>query len=174
MRGAAGLVAVPPSILSVSRTIPAGMGSNLDLRMEGDMKIKTKIVNLAAIPLILVVCIMNASSYWTGLSLLEQEQAQMEKDLLQEKQQLLDRYLKLAESAIAKNYTAEDTPANREAVKSILRDLRYAEGLRRAELEFRLTGSLARLICLKQSHSRRHELDNRPRIRRADVSLFLD
>ena len=91
------------------------------------MKIKTKIVNLAAIPLILVVCIMNASSYWTGLSLLEQEQAQMEKDLLQEKQQLLDRYLKLAESAIAKNYTAEDTPANREAVKSILRDLRYAE-----------------------------------------------
>ena len=91
------------------------------------MKIKTKIVNLAAIPLILVVCIMNASSYWTGLSLLEQEQAQMEKTLLQEKQQLLDRYLKLAESAIAKNYTAEDTPANREAVKSILRDLRYAE-----------------------------------------------
>lgn len=91
------------------------------------MKIKTKIVNLAAIPLILVVCIMNASSYWTGLSLLEQEQAQMEKDLLQGKQQLLDQYLKLAQSAIAKTYAAEDTPANREAVKSILRDLRYAE-----------------------------------------------
>ncbi len=91
------------------------------------MKIKTKIVNLAAIPLILVVCIMNASSYWTGLSLLEQEQAQMEKELLQQKQQLLDRYLKLAESAIAKSYAAEDSPANREAVKSILRDLRYAE-----------------------------------------------
>ena len=91
------------------------------------MKIKTKIVNLAAIPLILVVCIMNASSYWTGLSLLEQEQAQMEKELLQQKQQLLDRYLKLAESAIAKTYAAEDSPANREAVKSILRDLRYAE-----------------------------------------------
>ena len=91
------------------------------------MKIKTKIVNLAAIPLILVVCIMNASSYWTGLSLLEQEQAQMEKDLLQRRQQLLDQYLKLAQSAIAKTYAAEDTPANREAVKSILRDLRYAE-----------------------------------------------
>ncbi|MEZ7860803.1 MAG: methyl-accepting chemotaxis protein [Aeromonadaceae bacterium] len=91
------------------------------------MKIKTKIVNLAAIPLILVVCIMNASSYWTGLSLLEQEQAQMEKDLLQGRQQLLDQYLKLAQSAIAKTYAAEDTPANREAVKSILRDLRYAE-----------------------------------------------
>ena len=91
------------------------------------MKIKTKIVNLAAIPLILVVCIMNASSYWTGLGLLEQEQAQMEKDLLQGRQQLLDQYLKLAQSAIAKTYAAEDTPANREAVKSILRDLRYAE-----------------------------------------------
>ncbi len=91
------------------------------------MKIKTKIVNLAAIPLILVVCIMNASSYWAGLSLLEQEQAQMEKDLLQGRQQLLDQYLKLAQSAIAKTYAAEDTPANREAVKSILRDLRYAE-----------------------------------------------
>ncbi len=91
------------------------------------MKIKTTLVNLAAIPLILVVCIMNASSYWTGLSLLEQEQAQMEKDLLQGRQQLLDQYLKLAQSAIAKTYAAEDTPANREAVKSILRDLRYAE-----------------------------------------------
>ena len=91
------------------------------------MKIKTKIVNLAAIPLILVVCIMNASSYWAGLSLLEQEQAQMEKDLLQGRQQLLDQYLKLAQGAIAKTYAAEDTPANREAVKSILRDLRYAE-----------------------------------------------
>src|SRR5574344_1856557 len=90
------------------------------------MKKKTKIVNLAAIPLILVVCIMNASSYWTGLSLLEQEQAQMEKDLLQGRQQLLDQYLKLAQSAIAKTYAAEDTPANREAVKAILRDLRYA------------------------------------------------
>ena len=45
------------------------------------MKIKTKIVNLAAIPLILMVCIMNASSYWTGLSLLEEEQALMEKNL---------------------------------------------------------------------------------------------
>ena len=69
---------------------------------------------------------MNASSYWAGLSLLEQEQAQMEKDLLQGRQQLLDQYLKLAQSAIAKTYAAEDTPANREAVKSILRDLRYA------------------------------------------------
>ena len=34
MRGAAGPVAVPPSILSVSRTILAGMGSSLGLRME--------------------------------------------------------------------------------------------------------------------------------------------
>lgn len=50
-----------------------------------------------------------------------------EKDLLQGRQQLLDQYLKLAQSAIAKTYAAEDTPANREAVKSILRDLRYAE-----------------------------------------------
>ncbi len=90
------------------------------------MKIKTKIVNLAAIPLILMVFIMNASSYWTGLSLLEDEQVLMEKNLLQQKQQLLGQYLALAESAIAKNYAAEDTPANREAVKSILRDLRYA------------------------------------------------
>lgn len=90
------------------------------------MKIKTKIVNLAAIPLILMVCIINASSYWTGLSLLEDEQVLMEKNLLQQKQQLLGQYLALAESAIAKSYTAEDTPANRETVKSILRDLRYA------------------------------------------------
>ncbi len=50
------------------------------------MKIKTKIVNLAAIPLILMVCIINASSYWTGLSLLEDEQVLMEKNLLQQKQ----------------------------------------------------------------------------------------
>ena len=90
------------------------------------MKIKTKIVNLAAIPLILMVCVMNASSYWTGLSLLEDEQVLMEKNLLQQKQQLLGQYLALAESAIAKSYAAEDTPANRETVKSILRDLRYA------------------------------------------------
>ena len=90
------------------------------------MKIKTKIVNLAAIPLILMVCVMNASSYWTGLSFLEDEQVLMEKNLLQQKQQLLGQYLALAESAIAKSYAAEDTPANRETVKSILRDLRYA------------------------------------------------
>lgn len=90
------------------------------------MKIKTKIVNLAAIPLILMVCVMNASSYWTGLSLLEEEQVLMEKNLLQQKQQLLGQHLTLAESAIAKIYAAEDTPANRETVKSILRDLRYA------------------------------------------------
>ncbi len=90
------------------------------------MKKKKKIVNLAAIPLILMVCVMNASSYWTGLSLLEDEQVLMEKNLLQQKQQLLGQYLTLAESAIAKSYAAEDTPANRETVKSILRDLRYA------------------------------------------------
>jgi methyl-accepting chemotaxis protein len=89
------------------------------------MKIKTKIVSLAAIPLILVVLIMNITSYFSGQTQLEEKQALLEKGLMAEKQQLLAKYLALAESSIAKAYNAEDTPSNRELVKNILRDLRY-------------------------------------------------
>jgi methyl-accepting chemotaxis protein len=89
------------------------------------MKIKTKIVSLAAIPLILVVLIMNLTSYFSGQAQLEEKQALLAKGLMTEKQQLLAKYLALAESSIAKVYNAEDTPGNRELVKTILRDLRY-------------------------------------------------
>ena len=89
------------------------------------MKIKTKIVSLAAISLILVVVLMNLTNYFLGQAQLEEKQTLLEKQLLTEKKEILVKYLALAESSIAKIYQDADTPENRERVKSVLRDLRY-------------------------------------------------
>ena len=89
------------------------------------MKIKTKIVSLAAISLILVVVVMNLTNYFLGQAQLEEKQTLLKKQLLTEKKEILVKYLALAESSIAKIYQDADTPDNRERVKSVLRDLRY-------------------------------------------------
>ncbi|GAB3223665.1 hypothetical protein [Pseudaeromonas pectinilytica] len=78
------------------------------------MKIKTKIVSLAAISLILVVVVMNLTNYFLGQAQLEEKQTLLEKQLLTEKKEILVKYLALAESSIAKIYliTIETQPAS--------------------------------------------------------------
>lgn len=68
------------------------------------MKIKTKIVSLAAISLILVVVVMNLTNYFLGQAQLEEKQTLLKKQLLTEKKEILVKYLALAESSIAKIY----------------------------------------------------------------------
>ncbi|MFC3914232.1 methyl-accepting chemotaxis protein [Pseudaeromonas sharmana] len=89
------------------------------------MRIKNKIIALASIPLILVVLLINLSSYMISRADLQQKQVELREQLISEKKAQLGKYLALAESAVANVYAQADTPENRETVKQILRELRY-------------------------------------------------
>ena len=89
------------------------------------MTIKQKIMLLASLPLVLAVCIINLSSYWIGQRVLQEELQVTRGKLLEERRAQLSKYLMLARTAIAADYEAEDTPAQREKVKATLRALRY-------------------------------------------------
>lgn len=89
------------------------------------MRIKNKIIALASIPLILVVLLINLSSYMISRADLQQKQVELREQLISEKKAQLGKYLALAESAVANVYAQADTPENRETVKQILRQLRY-------------------------------------------------
>ncbi|WP_409420166.1 methyl-accepting chemotaxis protein [Pseudaeromonas sp. ZJS20] len=89
------------------------------------MTIKQKIMLLASLPLVLAVCVINLSSYWISQGALQAELQVTRGKLLAERRDQLSKYLALARSAIAADYEAEDTQAQREKVKGILRALRY-------------------------------------------------
>ena len=89
------------------------------------MKIKNKITLLAILPLIFAVAVINLSIYLETRSQLASKLDELHGQLLNEKRVELGKYMKMAETAIAKVYAGEDTPENREKVKAILRDLRY-------------------------------------------------
>lgn len=89
------------------------------------MRIRNKIIALASIPLILVVLLINLSSYMISRADLQQKQVELREQLNSEKKTQLGKYLALAESAVANVYAQADTPENRETVKQILRELRY-------------------------------------------------
>lgn len=89
------------------------------------MRIRNKIIALASIPLILVVLLINLSSYMISRADLQQKQVELREQLISEKKAQLGKYLALAESAVANVYAQADTPENRETVKQILRELRY-------------------------------------------------
>ena len=89
------------------------------------MRIRNKIVALATIPLVVVVLLMNVSSYLISKADLQQKQDELRVQLINQKKSQLAKYLALAESSIAKIYSDADTQENREKIKQILRDLRY-------------------------------------------------
>jgi len=89
------------------------------------MKIKNKITLLAILPLIFAVSVINVSIYVESRRQLEEKLETLHSQLFDEKKAELSKYLKLAETAIATVYAAEDTPENRNKVKAILRELRY-------------------------------------------------
>ncbi|MCD8546928.1 MAG: cache domain-containing protein [Aeromonadaceae bacterium] len=89
------------------------------------MTIKQKIMLLASLPLVLAVCLINLTSYWIGQRALQAELQLIRGNLMEERREQLTKYMALAHTAIAAEYGAEDTPAQREKVKAILRGLRY-------------------------------------------------
>ena len=89
------------------------------------MRIRNKIVALATIPLVVVVLLMNVSSYLISKADLQQKQDELRVQLINQKKSQLAKYLALAESSIAKIYSDADTQENRDKIKQILRDLRY-------------------------------------------------
>ncbi|MGL4204583.1 MAG: methyl-accepting chemotaxis protein [Aeromonadaceae bacterium] len=89
------------------------------------MKIKNKIITLAILPLVLAVLVINLSVYFASQTQLSEQQAALRDDLMAAKKAELSQFLQLAETSITKLYAQPDTPAVREQVKNVLRDLRY-------------------------------------------------
>lgn len=62
------------------------------------MRIRNKIVALATIPLVVVVLLMNVSSYLISKADLQQKQDELRVQLINQKKSQLAKYLALAES----------------------------------------------------------------------------
>ena len=91
------------------------------------MKIRTKILLLALLPLVLAILAINATVYLVNQSQIATQQSELRAKLMADKKSELSTYLQIAQTAIADVYAQPDSAANREQVKKILRQLRYGK-----------------------------------------------
>ncbi len=91
------------------------------------MKIRTKILLLALLPLVLAILAINATVYLVNQSQIATQQSELRAKLMADKKSELSTYLQIAQTAIADLYAQPDSAANREQVKKILRQLRYGK-----------------------------------------------
>jgi methyl-accepting chemotaxis protein len=91
------------------------------------MKIRTKILLLAILPLMFAIFAINASVYLLNKSRIESQQIELRSKLIADKKSELSTYLKIAQTSIADLYALPDSPENREQVKKVLRQLRYGK-----------------------------------------------
>lgn len=91
------------------------------------MKIRTKILLLAILPLVFVIFAINATVYLINESQIATQQSELRTKLMEDKKSELSTYLQIAQTAIADVYAQPDSVENREQVKKILRQLRYGK-----------------------------------------------
>ena len=91
------------------------------------MKIRTKILLLAILPLVFVIFAINATVYLLNESQIATQQNELRAKLMEDKKSELSTYLQIAQTAIADVYAQPDNAENREQVKKILRQLRYGK-----------------------------------------------
>lgn len=91
------------------------------------MKIRTKILLLAILPLVLAIFAINATVYLINQSQIATQQSELRAELMADKKSELSTYLQIAQTAIADVYAQPDSTENREQVKKILRQLRYGK-----------------------------------------------
>ncbi len=91
------------------------------------MKIRTKILLLAILPLVFVIFTINATVYLINESQIATQQSELRTKLMEDKKSELSTYLQIAQTAIADVYAQPDSAENREQVKKILRQLRYGK-----------------------------------------------
>ncbi len=91
------------------------------------MKIRTKILLLAILPLVLAIFAINATVYLINQSQIATQQSELRAELMADKKSELSTYLQIAQTAIADVYAQPDSAENREQVKKILRQLRYGK-----------------------------------------------
>lgn len=91
------------------------------------MKIRTKILLLAILPLVLAIFAINATVYLINESQIATQQSELRTKLMEDKKSELSTYLQIAQTAIADVYAQPDSVENREQVKKILRQLRYGK-----------------------------------------------
>jgi methyl-accepting chemotaxis protein len=91
------------------------------------MKIRTKILLLAILPLVLAIFAINAIVYLINQSQIATQQSELRDELMADKKSELSTYLQIAQTAIADVYAQPDSAENREQVKKILRQLRYGK-----------------------------------------------
>ena len=91
------------------------------------MKIRTKILLLAILPLVFVIFAINATVYLLNESQIATQQNELRTKLMEDKKSELSTYLQIAQTAIADVYAQPDNAENREQVKKILRQLRYGK-----------------------------------------------
>ena len=91
------------------------------------MKIRTKILLLAILPLVLAIFAINAIVYLINQSQIATQQSELRDELMADKKSELSTYLQIAQTAIADVYAQPDSTENREQVKKILRQLRYGK-----------------------------------------------
>ncbi len=91
------------------------------------MKIRTKILLLAILPLVLAIFAINAIVYLINQSQIATQQSELRAELMADKKSELSTYLQIAQTAIADVYAQPDSAENREQVKKILRQLRYGK-----------------------------------------------
>ncbi|MDD2342266.1 MAG: methyl-accepting chemotaxis protein [Tolumonas sp.] len=91
------------------------------------MKIRTKILLLAILPLVFVIFAINATVYLLNQSQIATQQNELRTKLMEDKKSELSTYLQIAQTSIADLYAQPDNPEIREQVKKILRQLRYGK-----------------------------------------------
>ncbi|MDD2842075.1 MAG: methyl-accepting chemotaxis protein [Tolumonas sp.] len=91
------------------------------------MKIRTKILLLAILPLVFVIFAINATVYLLNESQIATQQNELRTKLMEDKKSELSTYLQIAQTSIADLYAQPDNPEIREQVKKILRQLRYGK-----------------------------------------------
>ncbi len=91
------------------------------------MKIRTKILLLAILPLVFVIFAINATVYLLNESQIAMQQNELRTKLMEDKKSELSTYLQIAQTSIADLYAQPDNPEIREQVKKILRQLRYGK-----------------------------------------------
>jgi len=91
------------------------------------MKIRTKILLLAILPLMLAILTINATVYFVNAYQITAQQSELRAKLIADKKAELSTYQQIAQTAIADVYALPDSAENREQVKKILRQLRYGK-----------------------------------------------
>lgn len=91
------------------------------------MKIRTKILLLAILPLVLAILTINATVYLVNEYQITAQQSELRAKLMADKKAELSIYQQIAQTAITDIYALPDSAENREKVKKILRQLRYGK-----------------------------------------------